>query len=154
MSALELVKYVQYLLDEYTTISFIILVAIMSLIQITPIKLNPWTAIGRLVSLIGKWFSRDTLTRLDEIDKKLDNVSEAVDDNEIDRIRWEIISLSSSLQRGINHSSREFERIFKLNTKYHNILKKANKENGEIDREIEYIEQIYAEKKLHDSFLK
>lgn len=154
MSALDYVKLGIGFFDTHPSIGFVLFMLFLGLIQITPIKINPWTWIGKQIRAFGRHMLGDTLERLDEIEKKLEDVSEAVDENEIDRIRSEIIAFSSSLQRGVNHTEREFRRIFTINDKYHKILARIGESNGEIDREMEYIAHVDAEKKEHDSYLK
>lgn len=157
-SMINLINQIQTYTQEYSSFLIIVGLIVLSLIEITPVKVNPWSAIGRGVSKFLNWMSKQMMgefvDKLDGISDKVDTLSTVVDENEIDRIRWEIFMFSSECQRGVNHTQREFQRIFKINKKYHNILERIHEENGDIDREIAYLEKLYAEKQENDSFLK
>lgn len=139
--------------DEATVI--IVIICVMSLIQIVPIKCNPWTAFAKLLRFIGHLFTGDLVSKLDEITKKVDNLSDKVDDNEVDRIRWEIRSFADSCRRkDTPHTQDDFLHIFKINKKYHSILEEIHKENGEIDGYMKYLNKLYQEMLENDAFLK
>ena len=46
------------------------LLILMTLVQIAPVKINPWSALAKA---IGKAINADISKRLDEIEKKLDS---------------------------------------------------------------------------------
>ena len=157
-SMIDLLNQIQTYTQEYSSVTIIAVLILLGFIEIVPIKVNPLSAIGHGISKLLKWISKQIMgefvDKLDNITNKVDTLSTVVDENEIDRIRWEIFMFSSECQRGINHTQREFQRIFKINRKYHDILERIHEENGDIDREIAYLEKLYAEKQEHDSFLK
>lgn len=161
MSLLDVLKFAADWLQEYGSLSLIIFVIVASLIQVTPLKLNPWSIFGKMLRAGGKYINRDIFDSVNELKSELkdlsdrtDGISRAVDENEIDRIRYEILTFASNLSRGENFTKAEFDRIFKLNEKYHVILKRANLTNGQIDREMAYITHIDKEKHENDSYLK
>ena len=50
-------------------------------------------------------------------------------------------------------SEEEFNRIFKINTEYHAVLTKYNKENGEVDTAMRIITEAYNYRLKHRSFI-
>lgn len=135
----------------------LLLVAILSLFEFTKIKVNPISAIFRW---IGNKINAPLIERIDEIstkqnnqEKKLDDLQDSLDDNEIDRIRWEILDFANSCRNGRLHTQDEFIHIISLNTKYHDILAKRNLTNGLIDLEYSYIETLYKKCSEKNSFL-
>ena len=154
---LTLINQIQSYLQEYGSTAVVVVLVFLSFVEIIPIKVNPWTAIGKCISkflsFLGGKLLGDYLEKLDKIDSKVDLLSDVIDENEIDRIRWEILTFSNSCQRGTNHTQNDFQHIFKINKKYHDILDRIDQENGEIDREMEYVETLYAQKKEDNSFL-
>ena len=62
-----------------------IILALSLFIQITPIKLNPWSAIFKW---IGNIITADTRKDIKELKTSVDEQQKAIDDNEKDRIRW------------------------------------------------------------------
>lgn len=50
-------------------------------------------------------------------------------------------------------STEEFNRIYKINREYHNILEKYNKENGEVDTAMKIINEAYDYRVRNHSFI-
>lgn len=78
-------------------------------IEISPIKINPFTWLGKMFrKLLG----------IDELDKKITKIDEKVDINEIDRIKHEISQFSGSLRNGLKREEFDYQHIEELFTKY------------------------------------
>lgn len=95
-------------------------------IEISPIKINPFTWLGKIC---GK------LLGIDDLNKKITKVDEKVDINERDRIRYEILQFSGSLRNGLTRTGNDYQHIEELYQKYHEVLKA----NSYITSEIEFI---------------
>ena len=121
-----------------------ILVILSLFIQWTPsIKWNPWTSHFKW---IGNVINGD-------IRKKIDSMAKAIDDNEKDRIRWEVLAFSNSCRNDTKHSKDEFEHIVALNEKYKTLLAKTKDSNGVFEAEYEYIVELYKERLRKNDFL-
>ncbi len=77
------------------------------------------------------------------IKEELQPISEQIDNNEKDRLRFEILSFASDLRNGINKTRQEFETIFTYYDKYENIIRKLKMHNGYLDTEFEFIKLKY-----------
>ena len=138
--------------------NFVQLILLLSIfIQIAPIKLNPWST---LFKWIGKIITQESDKKIDELIKKTDSleaniqtVQTNLNENEKDRIRWEILDFANSCRNGRKHTKDEFEHIITLNKKYKNLLKLTNDENGVFEVEYEYIKELYAQKLKINDFL-
>ena len=119
------------------------LIAFTGLIQIVPIKINPWSA---LFQWIGKLITGNACSKIDDLIKQ-------VDENEKDRIRWEILNFANSCRNGIKHTRDEFQHIVTLRDKYQQLLEKTNDVNGVFDVEYKYILDLYAERLKKNDFL-
>ena len=119
------------------------LVALTGLIQIIPIKINPWSA---LLKWISKIVTGDACGKIDDLIKQ-------VDENEKDRIRWEILNFANSCHNGRRHTRDEFQHIVTLRDKYKKLLEKTNDINGVFDVEYKYIQDQYAERLAKNDFL-
>jgi cobalamin biosynthesis protein CobD/CbiB len=62
-----------------------IIIIISIFIQITPIKISPWTA---LFKWIGKQVTGNTCSKIDGLIDKVGRIESDVKTNEKDRIRW------------------------------------------------------------------
>lgn len=120
-----------------------IIVVLSVFVEVTPIKINP---ISSLLKFMGRSLNADLKSELDRIAKK-------VDENEIDRIRWEILEFANSCRIGKKHTYDEFKHIIDLNVKYHAIIKERGLTNGQIDLEYAYIEGIFKECQAENKFL-
>ena len=81
--------------------------------------MSAWTAIGKLMHVFGKAINRDLLdsvsdlkSELNDLKTRTEGISKAVDQNEIDRIRYEILTFASDLQRGFRlQSSAHYHQV-------------------------------------------
>ena len=123
-------------LDHWSFCAFVIAM----FVQVTPaIKFSPLTWLGGL--LTGK------------LQKEIADVQTAIDENEKDRIRWEVLDFANTCRNGIRHTKDEFQHIITLNTKYKALLKKTDDENGVFDAEYAYILSLYKERQENNDFL-
>lgn len=100
-------------------------------------------------------------THLNNVDKQLSNVmlinaeqtktiehmNEKIDTNEIDRLRWEIISFANSLRNDDGQSAtlEGYNHVFDAYGKYEKLLEALGRKNGKIDNEYAYIKIMYNE---------
>lgn len=103
-----------------------VLAVAMLLVQISPIKISPWSALGkffkRLLGHLGRAANSDVLEKLDEVtlaqqeaQKKLDTLEvrldehiDADDKRDADKHRMEILRFNNELLRSIDHTKEEF----------------------------------------------
>ena len=119
-------------------------------VEITPIKINP---VSTLLKFIGSNINADLKAEISAVKDTVQKVDNKVDDNEIDRIRWEILEFSNSCRNGKRHTKEEFDHVINLNQKYHRILDEREEENGQVDLAFEYIRKIYCKCLENNSFL-
>lgn len=119
------------------------LAILLTLIQITPIKINPWSAIARA---IGRAINGDVLESIQAAERR-------IDENEIDRLRWEILDFANSCRNERKHTQEEFEHILDMHEKYEKILMRQHRENGKVTRAYEYIKDIYDKRNENNDFL-
>ena len=81
-------------------------------------------------------------------DIKLDlkEIKQEFNSSEKDALRYKILSFASSLRRGEQHTTQEFETIFHFHDKYEKIIEKLDETNGYCHEEFEYITKKYKEK--------
>ena len=133
------------------------IIVLSMFVEITPVKLNPVTMffdwIKKLIREIGNALNGPVLDELAKQKKTMSDIRDTVDDNEIDRIRWEILDFANSCRNKRRHTREEFLHIINLNEKYHKILDERGMTNGQIDIEYEYIEGLYRKCLEENSFL-
>lgn len=145
-------------LKENAPTAALILLILSFVIEITPIKINPWT---KILKSIGKTITKDAcgkvdglITKIDQLERKFDKMENDQIENEKDRIRWEVLDFANSCRNGRKHTRDEFQHIVALNTKYKSLLRQTNDENGVFEDEYNYIHDIYDELKRDNNFLR
>lgn len=82
-----------------------LLIVLLALIQISPIKINPWSAIFRA---IGRSVNSEVTQKLLKIDKKLNDHIIMDDKRNADGHRARILQFNNELLRNIDHTEEEF----------------------------------------------
>lgn len=131
-------------------------VALLTLLQIAPIKINPWSWIAKC---IGRAFNADVLRELKELKKeqketreKLDAHIKADDENRADERRTNILRFNNELIRGLPHTREEFIDILADIDVYERYCEKHPEyENNRAVHAIANIGRVYDERlKKHD----
>lgn len=91
------------------------IVALMSLIQISPIKINPWTAIGRW---IGRAINGELIEKVNNLERQLEIVKAMHDESEAKAARVRILHFGDELYQGKKHSKEHFDNILDDITEY------------------------------------
>ena len=88
---------------------------LMTLVQIAPIKINPWSAIAKM---IGRAINADVMSEIKEIkdtqkqtQEKLTNHIRVDDDRNADSHRQRILQFNNELLRDIPHTREDFIEI-------------------------------------------
>lgn len=85
-----------------------VLLALMTLVQIAPVRLNPWSAIAKAV---GRAINADVARELAEIKTKLEAHVTMDDRRNADGHRTRILHFNNELLRSIAHTKEEFVEV-------------------------------------------
>lgn len=143
---IDLKEVFDWLLDNWATLTVVVSV----FFEITPIKLNP---IKALLRWIGKAINGEVIQRMSGVETRLDEQRKSIDENEMDRIRWEVFDFANECRNHIRHTKDEFQHIIDLNAKYHALLERYDEENGVFDAEYQYILELYHKCQYENDFL-
>ncbi len=124
--------------------------ALSVFVEIAPIKLSPVSA---LLGWIGKRINKGISEQVAAQERKLDELYDTIDKNEIDRIRWEILNFANSCRNGVKHTQDQFEHIIALHGKYVSTIKARRLTNGLIDVQYDYIKALYRQCLEKNSFI-
>ncbi len=128
-----------------------LLLALMTIVQIAPIKINPWSALAKTV---GKAINADMSGRLDGIAAKLDGHIEMDDRRTADGHRAQILHFNNELLRPINHTKEEFIEILTQIDVYEKYCKTHPEyPNNRAVLAIENIREVYKERLKKRDFL-
>lgn len=134
-----------------------IFVVTASLIEITPIKLNPWTWI---LGGIGKRINRDIKDRMEKLEKKQAEFEQKfdsyVDDQrkkDLDDMRSQILTFCNECMRHKQHTREQFRFVIRRCDEYEKHIEDNHLKNGEISDAINQIRSIHRKCLAENSFL-
>lgn len=128
-----------------------LLLILMTLVQIAPIKINPWSALAKA---IGKAINADISGRLDEIGAKLDEHIETDGRRTADSCRDQILHFNNELLRPIYHTKEEFVEVLVKIDEYERYCDEhEDYPNNRAVLAIENIREVYKERLKKRDFL-
>jgi len=119
-------------------------------VDISPVKINP---VKWLLRTVGRLLNTDISRQLQAVKAAQQSQQEAIDHNEMDRIRWEILAFANSCRHGCLHTKDEFQHIIAQRDKYEGLCRKHAVANGVFDSEYEYILRINSRCQDENSYL-
>lgn len=133
------------------------MVILMTLVQVAPIKVNPWSAIMRV---IGKALNKEVMDELGTIKKTQAETREALDDHiridderNADLHRVYILRFNRELLRGIPHTREDFVEVLSEIDFYEHYCKEHPEyENNRAVLAIQNIKHTYSEKLENHDF--
>lgn len=128
-----------------------VLVILMTLVQIAPIKVNPWSTIGKA---IGKAVNGDVIEKLDKVESRLDKHIRMDDERNADMHRTRILEFNTSLIRGLRHTEEDFNEIlYNINCYEQYCTEHPEYQNNRAVHAIKNIERVYDECMENHDFL-
>lgn len=121
--------------------------SLMTLIQIAPIKVNPWSALGRMIN-------HDLLNRVNAIEAKLDGHIDKDDKRMADMYRSKILSFNNEILRDIGHTKEEFiEVLTDIDVYEKYCADHTDYKNNRVVHAIGNIQRVYDERLEKHDFL-
>ena len=110
-------------------------VVLLSLIQISPLKLNPWDTI---LGWMGKKLNGGMVKRLQEVEKQ-------IRDMWINTHRQSILTFARECRADMHHDAEEWNHILSIADEYEVYCQKNTVSNGVVKADTEYIRGLYQE---------
>lgn len=85
-----------------------ILIVLLSLIQISPIKWNPWSSI---LKKIGKMMNEDLSTKVTKLEEGLTTLQKSCDEKAMNDCRTRILRFNDEILHKQRHSKEHFDQI-------------------------------------------
>jgi hypothetical protein len=127
------------------------LVLLLTLVEITPIKINPWRFLARK---IGRAINGETLERLDTVAAELQRMKEKKEEDDILQCRLRILDFGDEILRGKKHTKEHFDHILIDISTYRNYCESHHGfANGVAVNTAAHIEKIYQERLEKNDFL-
>lgn len=127
------------------------LVVLMTIVQITPIKLNPWSWIGKM---IGRAINGEVIDKVDALSKDVKENKEADDEQWASLSRSHILRFGDELLHGMSHSKEHFDQILIDISKYERYCQEHPKYLNDIaNATIKHIRDTYQKCLNENNFL-
>lgn len=128
-----------------------LILALMTLVQIAPVKINPWSALAKA---IGRAVNADISVRLNSIETKLDGHIDMDDRRTADSRRTQILHFNNELLRPINHTKEEFVEVLSKIDDYERYCEQHPEyPNNRAILAIENIREVYKQRLKKRDFL-
>lgn len=93
------------------------LALVMTLIQIAPIKINPWTF---LLKLIGKAMNGEIIKQMENLREEFVKLKSEIDEDKANACRTRILRFNDELMHDVHHSKEHFDQTLIDITTYEN----------------------------------
>ena len=135
-----------------------LLLLLLTLIEISPIKINPWSALARL---LGKAINADVLQEIDDVKEGQKETRKALDDHiridderNADTHRQRILAFNNELLRDIPHTQEDFFEVLAEIDFYENYCKEHPEyKNNRALHAIAHIGRVYDDRLQKHDFL-
>lgn len=119
--------FIQKALDSISSawiaaLSFALAAFLMSVIEVSKIKINPWSALRKI---IADFFMREYIDNQKVLERRFSDIQELLmqhvlesDRREADKNRRYILNFERAIQSGIQHSKEEFEDVLEVISRY------------------------------------
>ena len=124
---------------------------LMTVIQITPIKLNPWSWLGRC---IGRAINSEVISKVDKLSNELADHKEKSEERHATLCRAHILRFGDEVLHGIPHSKEGYDNILLDIDSYEEYCEKhPGYKNNVAIATIHNIKRMYQKHLEEDSFL-
>ena len=126
-------------------------VILLTLIQITPIKINPWTWIGKK---IGRMLNGEVLDEVGSLKQELKDHKEKSEERHATLCRAHILRFGDEVLHGTPHSKEAYDNILLDIDSYEEYcVNHPGYKNNIAVQTIEHIKRKYQEHLINDDFL-
>ena len=126
-----------------------VVIVIMTLIQVTPIKLDPWSTIARI---IGRAINGEVMTKVDKLSHDLQEMKATEEERDAVNARIRILQFGDELCMNVRHTRERFNQILADIDMYENYCAThPTFENNQSVMTIQNIKDVYHDcMKKHD----
>lgn len=121
----------------------VVLVGAVTLIQIAPIKVNPWSWLRKKLSdlIYG------------EVRKDIREIKEEVTEMKVQNWRWNVLDFANSCKNGRRHTLDEWRHTMSQLAEYERYIERNEISNGVFEEDARYLRESYQEHCKTNDFL-
>lgn len=128
-----------------------VLFVILTLLQVAPIKINPWSIIAKK---IGKVINGEVIEKVDKLGRDVKTLRDECEEREATACRTRILRFGDEILHNVRHSKEHFDQILIDITDYENYCNShSDFKNNVAVAAIRRINQVYDECITKNEFL-
>lgn len=134
-------------LTSFVKSPVVILIGAFTVIQISPLKIDPWSWIGKQIRqlIFGE--------SINDLDKEIKSLKKDLLEEKVSSRRWQILNFSNSCIRGVLHTKEEWDHCLVDLEWYEDYCAKNNIPNGVMKECTKYLRHRYQEHLKNEDFL-
>lgn len=102
-------------IGQLTAGTAVIVAFLATMIQIAPIKINPWSALAKA---IGRAINGEVIEKVDRLEGSVESLNNKVDESAAKTARARILRFGDEIIHGVRHSKEHFDDILDDMTDY------------------------------------
>lgn len=130
-------------------ISAIVFIA-LTLFEIAPIKVNPWS---HLLKWIGNKANGDLRKEFKDLKAEVEIVKKDFEEKNAHDKRWSILDFANSCHNGRKHTREEWEHVLNQLIYYEEYVDEKDIKNAVIEEETRYLRELYRELMANNEFI-
>lgn len=128
---------------DLATNPIIVALGSITIVEIVPIKLKPWTA---LLRWMGRIMNGDLKKEVTELKQDFENTK-------ANGMRWEILSFANGCRHKRKHTKEEWNHVITRIKEYETYVEEKGIDNGVIEEESKYLRELYHDISMKNDFL-
>lgn len=147
----------EWVKDNVPFCIFIIWTILMSIVEFSKIKINPWSAV---FNAIGRAFTKPVVQEIQTFKNEVEELKQEVEQEKKERAqdacfsyRNTIINDANSLRRGDQFTRSKYNTLIDMHTRYNNLVDKNNLPNDVLEYDFEYIMERMKEADENGEFM-
>lgn len=128
-------------IGQLTFDAALVIALLASIIQISPIKINPWSALAKV---IGRAINKEVIEKVDKLEHDVSAINDKVDETGAKTARARILRFGDEIIHGVRHSKEHFDDVLDDITDYENYCREhPDFKNGKTGLTSALIEDTY-----------
>lgn len=146
-----LVELAKVPIGSYASWGALIVVAVSGLVQVSPIKWNPWSSLARA---IGRAINKDIIDRVNSVEKDVKALRDQEDEREAKSHRMRILRFGDEIRHHQLHSAEHYNDVLQDISDYEAYCNRHPEfKNQKAKATIKLITDAYAEHMMKNDFL-
>lgn len=119
----------------------LLFIGLFSLVEVAPVKVNPWSWLGRKV---GRMINGEVIDKVDKLEKNLSEMKAIQDERDAKSARTRVLRFGDELLHDVRHSKEHFDNILQDIREYENYCNEHPKfENDRMQLTAQLIKDTY-----------